>query len=183
MKNKMRSKSRTAKTERRLTLVTITVVAVIVAIAAITVVAKQLSTPKSSAANSPTQAERQYVTVKVAGHDVQLDPQTGQIKPMTAEKAQEIAADLKVRLNKSTDGLVQVQNRDGSVSMDLQGRAQNVVLARTNEDGTVENACVDEPLAAAEFLGIDPHLLGVEPPKRADSPGTITRTPPKKVNQ
>ncbi|HSB29156.1 MAG TPA: hypothetical protein VLE19_14920, partial [Pyrinomonadaceae bacterium] len=91
--------------------------------------------------------------------------------------------DLKVRLNKSTDGLVQVQNRDGSVSMDLQGRAQNVVLARTNEDGTVENACVDEPLAAAEFLGIDPHLLGVEPPKRADSPGTITRTPPKKVNQ
>jgi hypothetical protein len=29
------------------------------------------------------------------------------------------------------------------------------MLVRTNDDDTVEQSCVDQPLAAAEFLGID----------------------------
>jgi hypothetical protein len=85
-------------------------------------------------------------------------------------------------LNKSTDGLVQVQNPDGSVSMDLQGRFQNVTVARVNEDGRVEQSCIDEPEQAAQFLGIDPQLLGV---KSANGVSTqpVVRTQPRKVSR
>jgi hypothetical protein len=180
-KQKKRNRSVVAARHRRVRVIALTVAILLIAGAAVTVVSKQLITSKASAASTTSLAPR-YVTVKVAGHDVQIDPQTGQVRPMTPEKAQEIADDLKARLNKSTDGLVQVRNRDGSVSMDLQGRAQNVVLARTNDDGTVESTCVDEPLAAAEFLGIDPKLVGVEAPTRTNGKAPF-RTPAKKAIQ
>ena len=181
-KQNQKNKSRTAAKSRRARVVTVTVAILLIVVAAITVLSKQLARAKASPAQIADSRVPKYVTVKVAGHDVQIDPQTGHIRPMTPEKAQEIADDLKARLNKSTDGLVQVRNADGSVSMDLEGRAQNVVLARTNDDGAIESTCVDEPLAAAEFLGIDPKLLGVEAPTRAN--GQIPyRTPPKRAMQ
>ena len=94
--------------------------------------------------------------MKVAGRDVQVDPQTGQIKPLTPAEAQQLADGLKTMLNKSTEGLVPEKHPDGSASIDLQGRFQNVAMARVNADGTLEQSCVDEPLAAAQFFGIDP---------------------------
>src|SRR5690242_7692265 len=129
-KQNKKNKSRAAAKNRRVRLITTGVAILVIGVAAITVLSKQLTSAKNSAIQVANNKVPRYVTVKVAGHDVQIDPQTGQVKPMTPEKAQEIADLLKARLNKSTDGLVQVQNRDGSVSMDLQGRAQNVVLAR-----------------------------------------------------
>jgi hypothetical protein len=162
------------------------IVAVIVAAGVIAVASRRRaadadSTPSKTKSNIST-VEKKYLSVNVAGREVQVDPQTGQIKPMSAEQAKEIADLMKARLNKSTDGLVQVRNADGSVSMDLQGRAQNVVLARTNDDGTVEEACVDEPLAGARFLGIDPKLVGVETPKSANGQA-ISRTAARKAVQ
>jgi hypothetical protein len=181
-KQNKKNESRAASKNRRVRAITITVAILLIAVAAITVVSKQLTSANASSAQVANSQAPKYVTVKVAGHDVQINPQTGQIKPMSPEKAQEIAEMLKARLNKSTDGLVQVQNRDGSVSMDLQGRAQNVVLARTNDDGSVESTCVDEPRAAAEFLGIDPKLVGVEAPQRPN--GQLPyRTPAKRAIQ
>ena len=47
---------------------------------------------------------------------------------------------------------MQERRRDGSVAVDLQGRFQNVTLARRNDDGTVSASCVDTPEAAAAFL-------------------------------
>src|SRR5215470_10659937 len=146
-KQNQKIKSRTVAKNRRARVVTVTVAILLIAVAGITVLSKQLTSANASPVQRTTSQAPTYVTLKVAGHEVQINPQTGQIKPMSAEKAQEIANELKARLNKSTDGLVQVRNSDGSVSMNLQGRAQNVVLARTNEDGTIEHACVDEPLA------------------------------------
>lgn len=176
-----KNKSRATAKNRRVR-VTVSVAILLIAVAAITVVSKQLTKANASTAQVTNSQASKYVTVKVAGHEVQINPQTGQIRPMTAEKAQEIAELLKARLNKSTNGLVQVHNPDGSVSMDLQGRAQNVVLARTNEDGSVEQTCVDQPLAGAQFLGIDPKLVGVESPNRANGEVPF-RTPAKKAIQ
>ena len=176
------NKARATTKNRRVRVITISVAILLSAVAAITVVSKQLITANASTAQAANSHAPKYVTVKVAGQEVQIDPQTGHIKPMTPEKARQIAEELKARLNKSTDGLVQVRNRDGSVSMDLQGRAQNVMLARTNDDGTVERSCVDQPLAAAEFLGIDPKLMGVAAPKQANGQLPI-RTPPKRALQ
>jgi hypothetical protein len=182
MKKRNKKKCDAVPKNRRVRMIAISVAILLITGAAVTVVSKQLTTATASAIKTTTSQGSKYVTVKVAGQDVQVDPQTGQIKPMTPEKAQEMAELLKARLNKSTAGLVQVQHPDGSVSMDLQGRAQNVVLARTNSDGTVEGTCVDEPLAAAEFLGIDPKLVGVEAPKRATGQAPF-RTPSKKASQ
>ena len=89
-----------------------------------------------------------------------VDVQTMQQRPLTREEAQQMADALKQMANQSTDGLVQVRQGDGTVSMDLDGRFQNVVLAKKNADGTVEQACVDNPTSGAAFLGIDPALVG-----------------------
>ena len=85
--------------------------------------------------------------------------QSGQIRPLTQEEAQKLADEIKQLVNKSTDGLVSIKRPDGSVSMDLQGRYQNVALAKKNDDGTVSQACVDNPESAAKFFGIDPQLV------------------------
>jgi len=160
--------------------------AAVIALGAITVASKQLFANKSSKTSKAqavaTQAAPKYVTVKVAGRDVQVDPQTGQLKPLTSDEAKQMADGLKTMLNKSTDDLVPVQNADGSVSMDLKGHFQNVAVARVNADGTVEQSCIDEPQQAAQFFGIDPQLLGVEPGKGA-AIQPVVRITPRKVSQ
>jgi hypothetical protein len=143
-------------------------VIVVLAVAAGTVISRQKGEAKvSNAPAEPAATSKQqpnYITVKVGGRDVQVDPQTGQIKPLTPQEAQELADGLKGMFNKSTEGLVAVREPDGSLSMDLKGRFQNVTVARMNEDGTVSESCVDNPEAAAKFFGIDPKLLGVQTP-------------------
>ena len=47
--------------------------------------------------------------------------------------------------------------------MDLQGRFQNVMLAKKEDDGTISQACVDNVDSAAAFFEIDPALLGAAP--------------------
>jgi hypothetical protein len=99
---------------------------------------------------------------ETATRKAQVDAQTGQIKPLTQEEAQKLASALKELANQSTDGLKSVHHPDGSVSMDLQGRFQNVALAKRNEDGTVSQSCVDNPESGAAFFGLDPQLVGLK---------------------
>lgn len=91
-----------------------------------------------------------YVTVEVAGRRVRVNAQTLQQGPLTQEQARQLADQLEG--NKATDGLVQEKHPDGAVSVDLQGRFQNVTLAKRNADGTVSTACVDTPETAGAFL-------------------------------
>ena len=93
---------------------------------------------------------------------VPLDSQTGQVRPLTQEEAQRLAAAIKQLANQSTDGLQSVRHADGSVSMDLQGRFQNIAVAKLDEDGKLTQSCVDNPESAAVFFGIDPQLVGVK---------------------
>jgi len=102
---------------------------------------------------------RNYVTANAAGLVVVVDRQTGGTRALTAEEAQTLAEGIKQLLDQSSDGLVQVQRADGSVSMDLQGRFQNAMLAKKEEDGSISQACVDNPEAAAAFFEIDPEVL------------------------
>lgn len=82
-----------------------------------------------------------------------------QIRALTQEEAQQLAEGIKALVNQSTDGLKQVKHADGSVSMDLEDRFQNVALAKKTADGNVAQSCVDNPEAAAAFLGIDRELI------------------------
>lgn len=102
------------------------------------------------AAVTTAQTADPYVTVEVGGKKVRVNAQTLQQGPLTQEQSQQIADQLEG--NKATDGLVEEKHADGTVSVDLQGRFQNVMLAKRNDDGTVSAACVDTPEAAGAFL-------------------------------
>ena len=82
-----------------------------------------------------------------------------QIRPLTQQEAQQLAEGIKNLVNQSTEGLKQVHHADGSVSMDLEGRFQNVALAKKTADGNVVQSCVDNRESAAAFLGIDRALI------------------------
>ncbi len=102
---------------------------------------------QSSASAQPTS---NYVSIEVGGKKLKVNAQTLQQGPLTPEQSRQLANAL--TNNKSSDGLVQVQQADGTVSVDLEGRFQNVMIAKKSDDGSVTQACVDNSEAAAAFL-------------------------------
>ena len=123
-----------------------------VATAAATYASRNVERPKAApAASAASQTADPYVTVEVGGRKVRVNAQTLQQGPLTQAEAEQLGEMLEG--NKATEGLVQEKHADGTVSVDLQGRFQNVVLAKRNDDGTVGAACVDTPEAARAFLG------------------------------
>jgi hypothetical protein len=96
-----------------------------------------------------------------AAAETSIGSQTGQIRPLTQEEAQKLAEGIKKLVNQSTDGLQSVRHADGTVELDLDGRFQNIAIAKRNVDGTLSQSCVDNPKAAADFFGIDPQLVGL----------------------
>lgn len=175
MKKHLRRMRDSLKKSRRAVLTAIVATILLVA-GAITVISRQTaktsSEPSSQASStaaakpaavSQNTANRTYVTVKVGDQEVQVDSQTGQVKPLSPEEAQKLAAGLKGMVNQSSDGLVQEQQADGSVQMNLDGHFQNVVVARKNDDGTVAQGCVDNAQSAGAFFGIDPQMIENQP--------------------
>jgi len=162
--NKKNTKSAKSATRfPRSPVIIITAIALLV-IAAITVVSRQSAhdgqpsgTGKVTTATADA-ANKKFTKVNFASQELPLDAK-GQIRPLTPDEAKQLADRLKGMLNKSTEGLVEKQEADGSISVDLQDRFQNVTVARVNADGTITQACVDNPRAAAAFFGIDPKLL------------------------
>jgi len=177
-KQSKKSKNLTTRVPR-LKLTTVLVTVALLAIAAVTVVSRQRATAKvanPAERNLTVAKDAKFTTVKVAGQDVQVDGQTGQIKSLTPQEAQKLAAGLADMVNQSTEGLEDVQRADGSVSMDLKGRFQSVTVARVNKDGSLTLSCVDNPQAAGAFFGIDPKLI-----ENANTKSTENQTNPQPV--
>jgi hypothetical protein len=136
---------------------------IVAALALGTMAAVSLRTSQSKATSQSSSAQINNARTDFrAGTAAPLDPQTGQIRPLTPEEAQRLAAGIKQVVNQSTEGLQYVRHADGSISVDLQGRFQNAAVAKLDEDGKLTESCVDNPEAAAEFFGIDPQLVGVK---------------------
>jgi hypothetical protein len=89
---------------------------------------------------------------------------------LTPEEAQKMAAGIQQLVSQSADGLVQVQHANGAVSMDLQGRFQNVTVAKREADGTLTQGCVDNPDTAAAFFELDPQTVGGTPRTAQSAP-------------
>jgi hypothetical protein len=124
---------------------------VLLALGAATVIARYASPRKEVAASPNASAPADgFVTVNVGGKKIRVNARTMQQGPLTQEQSQQIADAL--TNNKSTAGLVQVKHADGTIEMDLQGRFQNVMLAKKNDDGSVSTGCVDNANAARAFL-------------------------------
>jgi translation initiation factor 1 (eIF-1/SUI1) len=142
-----------------------------VATAAATYASRNAQQPKAERATTAAAAAQPadpFVTVEVGGRKVRVNAQTLQQGPLTQAEAEQLAEQLEG--NKATEGLVEEKHEDGSVSVDLQGRFQNVVLAKRNDDGTVAASCVDTPEAARDFLTSrerSPSLTGTGAPRKA----------------
>jgi hypothetical protein len=87
---------------------------------------------------------------------------------MTAEQEAHLRAVLAPRLNRSDEGLVEVVDPDGGISMDPQGRFQEVILVRIAPDGTLEIGTFDELESAMRFLKYE-----TTTPVSADSIATV----------
>jgi hypothetical protein len=107
----------------------------------------------SPATTARAQGGQQNLTANV--------PSSGGNQP-TPEEAQKIADGIKKLVSQSTDGLVEVRRPDGSVSMNLEGRFQNVTVARKETNGSVSQSCIDNVEAAAAFFKISPELVGAK---------------------
>jgi len=128
----------------------------------------------TSGQNRSAQADR---SLRAVAQEVPLNPQTGQVRPLTQEEAQRMAEGIKQLVNQSTEDLQSVRHADGSVSIDLQGHFQNIAVAKRNGDGSLTESCVDNPKAAAVFFEIDPQLVGVK--GDPTSPKSAPRAPVK----
>jgi hypothetical protein len=158
-------RTKSFKQPGRLPRIAIVMAAVVLAVGVVAALSRQRARSNNlpaQVARTPmaTQAQR-FTTVEIAGQKVEVDGQ-GQIKPLTPEEARKLADGLKVMLNRSSDGLEAVKQADGSVSMDLQGRFQNVAVAKRTADGSVAQSCVDNSQSAAAFFEIDPQLFAVQ---------------------
>lgn len=151
MKKHSRKVERPVRSYRRRLTAPIVVAIVVLAIGAITALSRQ-------ADNSQSAAKKAIVNARIAPQDVHLQDQAAQ-QQLTDEEARKLAEGLKRLVNQSTEGLVEVQHADGSVSVNLDDRFQNVTVARVNKDGSVAQSCVDNPKAAGAFFGIDPKLI------------------------
>jgi hypothetical protein len=144
-----------AKKSRRVTLTTIAAAIAICAIGAVTVVSRQkLSTHQKAKAAVASQNS--------AAQDTRLDNPTPPDGPSLEDK-ERLAAGLRGMIDQSTEGLVQVEHADGSVSLNLDEHFENVTVAKFNKNGSVSQSCVDNPQAAGAFFGIDPKLIERRP--------------------
>ncbi len=125
------------------------------------------------ALNGPKQ--RPFVTINAQGNKVVLDRQTNEERELSQEESRRLAEGLKQILNNSTDGLVEVAQKDGTVSIDLKGHFHNAMVVRKEADGTLTHSCINDLKAASAFFDIDPSLLGLE--------GPVTKFKPTKAEE
>jgi len=80
-----------------------------------------------------------------AGQQAALDPAAGTAGEPTPEQIQSIETAMAEMLSRSSEGLQVVEWPDGTLTMDLQGRFQEMIVATVAPDGTVRIGCVNQP--------------------------------------
>ncbi len=167
-------KTRTPRKRRFRTLVSIAAAPVILALGAGAVL--------SMRANKEVEQQPQLMIDRAVANEPLLnsarsavDGQSSQIRPLTQEEAQQLGDGIRELLNRSQEGLKSVEHADGAVSIDLQGRFQNVALAKKRADGGVAVACVDNVESAAAFLEIQPQ--SISDGSKSSVNGQSSRTP------
>lgn len=77
-----------------------------------------------------------------AGMIIALDEETGAFGPPTRAQVQALLSAEAAMLSRETDGLVETHHPSGAVGLDLQGRFQELAVARIGPDGRVMFHCV-----------------------------------------
>jgi hypothetical protein len=107
--------------------------------------------------NTPTPAERAVAAggepaPGTAAMRAYLNPETGRIEtgPVPLSDAA-LDPETENALRRDSEGLVEVRHADGSVSIDLQGRFQNVSILRIDENGKTV-VCTEHAECAGHVL-------------------------------
>jgi hypothetical protein len=79
-------------------------------------------------------------------------PANSELRQPTAAESERLLNELNQMLDQSTEGLVAVPLPEGGEMVDLQGRFQNVALAKVGPDGKVQTECVTTLSEAKDFL-------------------------------
>ncbi|HET9697461.1 MAG TPA: hypothetical protein VFP40_11385 [Terriglobales bacterium] len=93
------------------------------------------------------------VAVGASGQQVAIDAKSGKLRQPTQEEIQALVAGMK--LNDSAEGLTAKRVGNGSQVMNIDGRFENMLVARTNPDGSVSTSCVSSKKQAEAFLKAD----------------------------
>ena len=96
------------------------------------------------------QSQRRYKATR----RIVVDRQTGEVRMPTAEEVTQMVDSLTTLTKRNPDGLQQAALPNGTITVDLDGGFAGVMLARANEDGTIETKCVFTFEEGAEFLGL-----------------------------
>lgn len=162
----MKMKTKKSRHARLIGIVAALAVLAVGTMAAVDLGARKAQPPVEQVKRPALTQDSQTRLALVRGQLVNVNTQTGEFTPLTAEEARLMSEAIRQLANQSTEGLQQVKRGDGSVSMDLQGHFQNVMIARKNSDGNVEQVCVDNLQSASEFLHLNPKQAG---PKGGES--------------
>ncbi len=82
---------------------------------------------------------------------VQLDPETGEIVPVTGLDKAQLDRQMSQLLNRTSAGLREVHHADGGVSVDLEGRFQSLSVATIDSTGKVQTRCLTTEKEAHDF--------------------------------
>ena len=96
------------------------------------------------------------------GMVVAYDPETGRLGRPTIEQLLELNLQERNAVSRSLDGLLQVRHPDGSVSVDLRGRFQELAVARIGADGKPVLRCVEDPVSMRRALSPAPAVPALE---------------------
>lgn len=94
--------------------------------------------------------EAPEATVTIGGMQVGVDPETGEIQPLSKAEAAKLAREMR-KLFKPRK-LERIENADGSLSAVVSPNVLRYSVARVEADGTVSQDCVESPDAALEFV-------------------------------
>ena len=107
------------------------------------------TTVSAQASGAPGQVKKYRATRPLVA-----DAQTGAVRMPTQEEVDQAVGSLSSLTKSAGDSPTQASAGGGAVTIDLDGGAAGVMLARPNSDGTWETRCVFSLDEGAEFLGL-----------------------------
>ena len=87
-----------------------------------------------------------------SGQQVAADTKNQKVRPPSQEEVQTLLEGMKNFVNQSTEGLQVKRTANGAQYVDLDGRFENVAIAKIGPDGKVQSECVNNLKDAKKFL-------------------------------
>lgn len=140
-------------------------------------------TPAGESAAAAKETGPQRTSQRTSQQTAQEPPKT-ELRQPTPEEVKVLLEGMKAYVNDSTEGLTVTEHPDGHLSLDHEGRFQNVTVAKINPDGTVSTECVNTLTQVRQFLNAkppaDPSKSGMAiPAKTPPAPKTpVLKTAP-----